>query len=86
MGMLTTTAGRVEKKEGMRGRNTEELNQDQTPDRGRAQSLDRVLTDLPPILLPDPHCHLVQLFIWRWGGPTQDSVWMGGGGTQRNRG
>ena len=61
--MFKNTATRVGDEEGRRGNNTEELNQDQTLDQDQSQSLDQIPTDIPPILLPDPHFHhcLVQL-------------------------
>ena len=61
-GMLMTTTGRVGDvyEEVRRGRKTVELNRNQTPDQGQAQYLDRVLVDLPPIILPNPHRCLVR--------------------------
>ena len=63
-GLLTTTAGGVDYKEGKRisrskGSKTEELNWYQTPDQDQNRSPDRILVDLPPIFLPNPHRCLV---------------------------
>ena len=58
-GFLTTTTRRVGDEEGRRGRNTVELNQNQTPDRGQYKSPYRIPEDIPPILLPNPHLRLV---------------------------
>ena len=66
-GMLTTTTRGVDYEEGRRGRNKEELNKYQTPDPGQDLSPDQILTDLPLILLPDPHPRLVRRHVWRGG-------------------
>ena len=77
--MFKTTATRVGDEEGRRGNNTEELNQDQTLDQDQSQSPDQIPTDLPPILLPDPHRCLSQQHVWMGGGLSWASGRIGGG-------
>ena len=64
LGMLTTSTAGLGKKEGrMRtGSKMTELNRNLTPDQYQDQSLDLIPTDLPPIILQNPHHHCLHIF------------------------
>ena len=49
---------RIRRSRTSRGNNTEELNYNQNQDQAQSQAPDRIPTDIPPVLLQNPHpCH-----------------------------